>query len=304
MFFFSKKRKKCGGSRRYRHPSGPAGLCPTPGQMARETRRLISTPLNQHFLLETTPNNGHNNKSNNNNNNETNLKKSPKEKKGEKMDIRPSHFRKDFVLIKMMSSDFPISLFQIENVLFPASSWLWSGSTGFFYRVLPSFPFKVRVEYERRSFFVCLGAFWFLPLEKKTEDFSFLERKKRAIFLPFPFPRLSLVVSFLFLWKTNGLASGVHLFCFGFFFGETISFPPTREMTRLYLRVDSFSVVSTLLTVFFFVLKLGFTGVLWASTEVTTVLLGFTGFLSRSTQVWLRSNWVLLGCTGLLLGST
>ena len=134
------------------------------------------------------------------------------------MDIRPSHFRKDFVLIKMMSSDFPISLFQIENVLFPASSWLWSGSTGFFYRVLPSFPFKVRVEYERRSFFVCLGAFWFLPLEKKTEDFSFLERKKRAIFLPFPFPRLSLVVSFLFLWKTNGLASGVHLFCFGFFF--------------------------------------------------------------------------------------
>ena len=97
--FFSKKRKKCGGSRRYRHPSGPAGLCPTPGQMARETRRLISTPLNQHFLLETTPNNGHNNKSNNNN--ETNFKKkSPKEKKGEKMDIRPSHFRKDFVLIK------------------------------------------------------------------------------------------------------------------------------------------------------------------------------------------------------------
>ena len=186
--------------------------------MARETRRLISTPLNQHFLLETTPNNGHNNKSNNNNNNETNLKKSPKEKKGEKMDIRPSHFRKDFVLIKMMSSDFPISLFQIENVLFPASSWLWSGSTGFFYRVLPSFPFKVRVEYERRSFFVCLGAFWFLPLEKKNGGFFFSRKKKKSDISSFSIPSIIIGCFVSLPLKNERVGVGGASFLFWFFF--------------------------------------------------------------------------------------
>ena len=203
------------------------------------------------------------------------------------MDIRPSHFRKDFVLIKMMSSDFPISLFQIENVLFPASSWLWSGSTGFFYRVLPSFPFKVRVEYERRSFFVCLGAFWFLPLEKKNGGFFFSRKKKKSDISSFSIPSI-IIGCFVSLPLKNervGVGGASFLFWFFFWWDDFFSTHSRNDSTlsSSWFIFGSFYAVDCL----FFCVEIGFhwgfmgfhggdysfTGFYWVFIEVHTSLI-------------------------------